>query len=186
MKLLLASKSPRRRQLLSNLNIPIEFVDINVDEHIDSAIAIDKVAEAIALKKAMAYNKAIAEDDILVTADTIVTLDNERLGKPRSRDDARQMLDKLSNRHHVVYTGVCLKSSSDLVSFTEGTEVVFKKLTTDEIDYYIDTYKPYDKAGAYGIQEWIGMIGIEKIIGDYYNVMGLPVAHLYAELMKMR
>ena len=122
-------------------------------------------------------------DEVLVTADTVVVLGNQLLGKPHSREEASDMLHNLSGRAHQVYTGVCLRSAERSIAFTEGTDVHFRQLTDDEIDYYIDVYKPYDKAGAYGIQEWIGMIGIERIEGCYYNVMGLPLARLYRELV---
>lgn len=186
MKLLLASKSPRRRQLLGELGFPIEFVSINADEHLEKAIDAPAVAEAIAQKKAAAFDMAnLQTDEILITADTVVVLGERVLGKPADRTEAIEMLSNLSGRKHTVYTGVCLKTAHTSISFTEATDVYFKVLSQHEIEHYADTYKPLDKAGAYGIQEWIGMIGIERIDGDYYNVMGLPLAHLNSELQKL-
>ena len=183
MRLLLASKSPRRRQLLAETGLPVECVSIDVDEHIDSPLSPADVAEHLARRKAAAFPQdKIDADCVLVTADTTVVLDGHVLGKPANRDEAMTMLHRLAGRQHTVYTGVCLRSRNDEVSFTESTEVHFRQLTDEEIAHYVDTYKPYDKAGAYGIQEWIGMVGISRIEGCYYNVMGLPVARLYETL----
>lgn len=185
MKLLLASKSPRRRELLSKLGFPIEFVDIDVDELIDSPLPPCAVAEHLACRKADAYPVSNLNDDaVLVTADTIVVHRDQILGKPHSRDEAISMLRSLADDRHTVYTGVCLRSRTDAISFTESTDVIFNPLTDADIEYYVDTYRPYDKAGAYGIQEWIGMVGIKAIEGCYYNVVGLPVATLYDNLRK--
>ena len=182
MKILLASKSPRRRELVSLMGLPYDTVDIEVDEHVDGAIEASQVAEATARKKAAAYSKPIGDDEVLIASDTVVVLDGKVLGKPHDREEAQHMLQGLAGRCHQVYSGVCLRSQSGTKSFSECTQVWFRKLTNQEIDYYIDRYKPYDKAGAYGIQEWIGMVGIERIEGCYYNVMGLPTARLYKEL----
>lgn len=183
MRLLLASKSPRRRELLSQLGLPVEFVDIDVDEHIDSPLPHSQVAEYLARRKADAYPlDRLADGDVLVTADTTVVHRDNILGKPSDRDSAIQMLHELSGESHIVYTGVCLRSRQTSDSFTEGTLVRFKTLRDEDIIYYVDHYRPFDKAGAYGIQEWIGMIGISAIEGCYYNVMGLPVATLYDRL----
>lgn len=185
MRLLLASKSPRRRQLLAETGLPVECVTIDVDEHLDSPLPPAEVAEHLARRKAAAFTKENIDDDsVLVTADTVVVLDGRVLGKPATRDEAVAMLRSLSGRCHTVYTGVCLRSHDDEVSFTESTKVHFRELTDKDIDYYVDNYRPYDKAGAYGIQEWIGMVGVERIEGCYYNVMGLPVARLYETLSK--
>ena len=184
-KLLLASKSPRRRELLSQLGFPIEFVDIDVDEHIDSPLPPSEVAEHLARRKADAFPKELLSDDaVLVTADTVVVHRGDILGKPHSRDEAVAMLRALSGDRHTVYTGVCLRSKDKDESFTESTDVIFNPLSDTDIDYYVDTYRPFDKAGAYGIQEWIGMVGIRAIEGCYYNVVGLPVASLYERLKK--
>ena len=143
----------------------------------------DKVAEALACAKADGYDRSLLkQDEVLLTADTIVVVDGKVTGKPHGRDEAIAMLHTLSGKTHIVYTGVCLRSLDRNVSFTERTDVHFKELTDDEITYYVDTYKPFDKAGAYGIQEWIGMIGIDRIEGDFYNVMGFPVAHIWKVL----
>lgn len=184
MELLLASKSPRRRELLSHIGWPIKFVDIDVDETLDTPVAAPCVAETLARRKAEGYTSILASNQVLVTADTVVVHNEMVLGKPHNHEEALFMLQNLSGATHQVYTGVCLKSNSQQIGFTECTNVVFKQLSLSEINYYIDNYKPYDKAGAYGIQEWIGMIGIERIEGCYYNVMGLPVARLYKELQR--
>ena len=180
--LLLASKSPRRRQLLAELGFSLDFVDIDVDEHLDHPVPAREVAEQTALRKAAGYTLPLGGNDVLVTADTVVVHAGAVLGKPRDRADALAMLQALSGDVHQVYTGVCLRSARRSVSFTECTDVHFRTLTRQEMEYYTDRYRPFDKAGAYGIQEWIGMVGISRIEGCYYNVMGLPVARLYEEL----
>lgn len=185
MRLLLASKSPRRRELLGQLAIPLTIVDVDVDEKVSGELPAGQVAEMLARLKADGYRVVIAADEVLVTADTVVVLGNQVLGKPHSHEEAAKMLHSLSGRVHQVYTGVCLRSAQRSVAFTERTDVHFRQMSDSEIEYYIDHYKPYDKAGAYGIQEWIGMVGIERIEGCYYNVMGLPVARLYRELMSL-
>lgn len=185
-KLLLASKSPRRRQLLGDLGLPISFINLDVDETIYEEIPAAERAEYLAKRKAEAYSSDKLEpNQVLVTADTLVVLDAQVLGKPKSRQMAEIMLQGLSGKKHMVYTGMCLKTATKTISFTEATSVWFKELSDSEIAYYIDTYKPFDKAGSYGIQEWIGMIGIEKIEGCFYNVMGLPVARFYKELKEI-
>ena len=184
-QLLLGSKSPRRRELLSQLGIPFRLVEIDVEESIEPDVSADKVAEQLACKKALAYTAGLADNEVLVTADTVVVHDSSVLGKPHSREEAIGMLHLLSGCTHQVYTGVSLRSNHFSDSFTERTDVVFKNLSDEEIAYYVDTYRPFDKAGAYGIQEWIGMIGIERIEGCYYNVMGLPVVRLYKELQRL-
>lgn len=184
--LVLASKSPRRRQLLGELGLPLRFVNINADETVSSSIPSAQVAEAIALRKAEAFDRSLLSDhEVLVTADTVVVNNDTVLGKPHSREEALAMLSGLSGRQHSVYTGVCLLTRNKKVSFTEETFVRFAQLTDAELEYYVDRYKPFDKAGAYGIQEWIGMVGVEGIEGCYYNVMGLPVARLYKELKSL-
>lgn len=185
MELLLASKSPRRRELLSALGYSVGFIDINVDETLVNPVPVERIAESLALRKSQGIDSSsLKEGQILVTADTVVVCNGQVLGKPHNEADARRMLLMLSGNVHTVYTGVCLKSIHGQKAFTESTNVWFKNLSDDEIDYYIQQYRPFDKAGAYGIQEWIGMIGINKIEGCYYNVMGLPLARLYQELQE--
>ena len=187
MKLLLASKSPRRQQLLAELGYPIETISIDVDEHVSPTLPASEVAEYLACRKSAACPLDILTDDaVLVTADTVVVLDGKVLGKPASPEEARTMLHHLSGQKHQVYTGVCLRTLQRQLSFTEETIVHFMPLSDQEIEYYIDHYRPFDKAGAYGIQEWIGMVGISAIEGCYYNVMGLPVARLYHALKSIQ
>ena len=182
-KIILASNSPRRKELLAGLGIDFEVRVVgNIDESFPSDMPKQDVAEYIAAKKASAYQ--VSENDILLTADTVVIVDDEILGKPIDAKDAARMLNLISGRTHQVVTGVCLKSQELICSFSVCTDVTFKKLTENEVDYYISEYKPFDKAGAYGIQEWIGYIGVTKIEGSYFNVMGLPVQRIYEALVK--
>lgn len=186
MKLLLASKSPRRRQLLESLGLPVRFIDIDVDEHDVPAMSACELPEYLACRKADAVDRAALEpDEVVVAADTVVALRGQALGKPADRTEAVAMLHALSDSCHTVYTGVCLQSISQRQSFTEATDVFFRRLTDDEVDYYVDRFQPFDKAGSYGIQEWIGMIGVRRIEGCFYNVMGLPVSSLYERLSRM-
>lgn len=182
-KLILASNSPRRKELLGGLGIPFEVrVLQGIDESYPETVPIDKIAEFIATNKAKAYE--VAADEILITADTVVIVDDEILGKPADADDACQMLRKLSGKSHHVITGVSLKSYDKQKTFSVDTEVTFKTLSESEIDYYVTRYKPFDKAGAYGIQEWIGYIGVTSLRGSYFNVVGFPVQRIYDELCK--
>jgi septum formation protein len=183
--LLLASKSPRRRQLLVQLGFPVRFVDVDVDEVVEPCTPVEYVAASLALLKAKGYGTALADDEILVTADTIVAHRGEVLGKPRGREQAIAMLRSLSGDRHTVYTGVCLKSADRQVVFTEKSDVCFRRLDDETILHYVDQGTCFDKAGAYGIQEWIGMVGVERIEGCYYNVMGLPLSRLYFELQQL-
>lgn len=177
----LASNSPRRRELLTGLGVDFEVrVLPGIDESYPATLSADQVAQYIATKKAGAYT--VADNELLITADTVVIVGDTVLGKPHDADDARRMLHAISGRTHQVVTGVCLKTASREHSFSVTTDVTFKVLTDDEIDYYITHYKPFDKAGAYGIQEWIGYIGVTGICGSYFNVMGLPVQRIYIEL----
>lgn len=143
-----------------------------------------KVPEYLARLKSAAYPRPLGPDEILITADTVVILDGDIIGKPKDRDDAIRMVGRLSGREHVVISGVCLCSAQRTRSFSVGSRVTFRELTMEEIEYYIDTFKPYDKAGSYGIQEWIGYVGIKGVKGSFYNVMGLPIQTLYVELDK--
>ena len=183
-KIVLASNSPRRKELLKGLEIDFEVITKNIDESYPSSLLAEKVPEYIAQNKADAMKNLLDERTIVITADTVVIVDKEILGKPHDKEDAYKMLSKLSSRTHIVTTGVVISSQRKNVSFSVSTEVTFAPLTSEEIEHYLEVYKPYDKAGSYGIQEWIGYIGIEKINGSYFNVMGLPVQRLYRELIK--
>ena len=181
--IILASNSPRRRELLAGLGIDYEVRTIQgIDESYPADLPVNQIAEYIAAEKAAAYQKQMAADELIITADTIVVVDTEVLGKPQDADDARRMLHQLSNRTHQVITGVCITTAEKQRRFSVITDVTFKALTDEEIDYYITNYQPFDKAGAYGIQEWIGYIGVTGLHGSYFNVMGLPVQRIYNEL----
>ena len=185
-QIVLASKSPRRRELLAGLGFPFEVrVLEGIDESYPHDLPVSEVALYIAGKKAEAYRQAITDDELIITADTVVIVGDEILGKPVDEADAVRMLRELSGRTHQVTTGVCLLSSEQESRFAVTTDVTFKTLTDEEIQYYVSHYKPFDKAGAYGIQEWIGYIGVTGLHGSYYNVMGLPVQRIYSELQRM-
>ncbi len=179
-KIYLASKSPRRRELLQLMGLNHEVLLKEVDESFPSDLSLNLVAAYIAKKKSDAFESQ--SDGIIITADTVVVLNNEILGKPQDRADAISMLKKLNGNMHLVITGVSLKIEKETISFSDTTEVYFKKLSEAEIEFYVDQYDPYDKAGSYGIQEWIGLVAIEKIVGSYSNVMGLPTEKLYEKL----
>ncbi len=184
-KLILASKSPRRQQLLADMGFNFEIRTKEVAEDFDKTLGKEAVAIYLCEKKAQAFSQdEIAEDEIIITADTIVCLGNQILNKPGDRRHAIKMLNSLSGKKHEVITGVCLRSNAKMKSFFVSTRVYFKQLSQKEIEHYVDQFKPFDKAGAYGIQEWIGYVGIEKIEGSYFNVVGLPTARLYEELGK--
>ena len=183
-RIILASKSPRRQELLADLGIEFETETHEIDEVFPEGLPMEEIPQFLARLKAEPFVGTMKENDLVITSDTIVYVEGEVLGKPANYTDAVKMMEKLSGRRHEVVTGVCLTSKNKQVSFASVTDVFFKALSRDEIDYYITHYKPYDKAGAYGIQEWIGYIGIERIEGSYFNVMGLPVQHLYEELRK--
>jgi septum formation protein len=175
--IILASKSPRRKELLTLLDLEFTIEVREVDEIFPDNIDVTEVAEYLAKLKASAFTD-IKIDQLIITADTVVVLDEQILGKPKNKAEARSMLQNLSNRSHQVITGVCINSSDKTISFSNTTKVYFKELTASEIEYYIENYKPFDKAGSYGIQEWIGAIGITKIEGSYFNVVGLPIQEL--------
>ena len=182
-RLLLASNSPRRRELLGNFGAEVHIAPSrDVDESYPADMEPERVPEFISRKKAEAYFGDMASDEILVTADTVVIVGGAVLGKPHSHDEAVEMLRLLSGKTHTVATGVTLADSRRMRSFTTVTAVRFDVMTDDEIEYYVERFRPYDKAGAYGIQEWIGYIGISGINGDYYNVMGLPLHDLFTAL----
>lgn len=191
MKIVLASNSPRRKELLSGLGLEYEVRTLSgIDESYPEGLPMEEIPQYISRKKAAAYT--LGNDELLITADTIVWLDGEVLGKPANEADARQMLHKLSGKTHQVVTGVTLTYRSEELhpsykhhSFSSVSQVTFAQLTDAEIDYYITHFHPLDKAGAYGIQEWIGYIGVACIQGSYFNVMGLPVQRLYTEMKKL-
>lgn len=179
----LASNSPRRKELLSGLNLDYKVKILpDIDETYPDTLKGEDIPLYIARKKAEAYKSIMSKNELIITADTIVYTDGEVLGKPKDEADARRMLHALSGRSHQVITGVCITTSRFQRSFASVTEVTFDTLTDKEVDFYISTYSPMDKAGAYGIQEWIGFIGVSKLNGSYFNVMGLPVQRLYREL----
>lgn len=185
--IILGSNSPRRKELLAGLGLDFEVKVIDgISETYPEDTPSCDVAAYIAGRKADAYIDILGENTLVITADTVVIAGDEILGKPADREDARRMLRMLSGRTHQVTTGVCLLTSSSRRVFSVTTDVTFKELTDAEIDYYIDNYKPFDKAGAYGIQEWIGYIGVTGLRGSYFNVMGLPVQRIYQELQDMQ
>ena len=182
-KMVLASNSPRRRELLAGLDIPFEVrVADGIDESYPETIPAHEVARYIAGKKTAAYCKTIADDELVITADTVVVVGEKVLGKPKDAEEACSMLRELSGKTHRVITGVCLITRQEKRLFDVTTYVTFKPLTEEEIRYYVNRYRPMDKAGAYGVQEWIGYIGVTNLSGSYYNVMGLPVQRIYQEL----
>ena len=182
-KIILASNSPRRRELLAGADVTFEVRVIDgIDESYPQDLPTKEIAGFISRKKAAAYQTAIDDCELVITADTIVVLDGEVMGKPADEEDACRMLRKLSGRTHQVITGVTLTTKERQQSFSVETDVTFRTLSEEEINYYVQHYKPMDKAGAYGIQEWIGHIGVTGISGSYFNVMGLPVQRIYEAL----
>jgi septum formation protein len=184
--LLLASQSPRRRALLKELGFPVKIVQPpDVDEIFPDHLKAAEIPVFLSQLKASAYRENIPDDCILVTADTIVWLNNEVIGKPVDREDAIAMLKKLSGNKHQVFTGICLKYKGVCSLFCDETKVYFRSFTDEEIIHYVDLCKPFDKAGAYGVQEWIGFVGVERIEGSYFNVMGLPTHLLYNKILEL-
>lgn len=184
-RIILASNSPRRRELLGGLDLDFEVKVLpDIDESYPDNLPAAEVAGYISREKAAPYRTLIGEDDLVITADTVVIVGDEVLGKPKDAEDARRMLQLISGRTHQVITGVCLLTIDKEHAFSVTTDVTFKQLSEDEITYYIEHYKPFDKAGAYGIQEWIGYVGVTSINGSYFNVMGLPVQRLWEEIKK--
>lgn len=184
-KIILASNSPRRKELLAGLDLPFEVKTIpGLEESYPDQLKEGEIPLYLARQKAQAYDSLIDDNSMVITADTIVWHDNQVLGKPKSREDAIQMLHSLSGDTHQVYTGVCVRTLNKEVSFVCRSDVKFAPLTDEEIEFYIDRYKPFDKAGSYGVQEWIGYIAVEHIDGSFYNIMGLPIQKLYTELKK--
>lgn len=181
--IILASNSPRRRELLSGLGLDYEVRTLpGIDESYSDTLQGEEIPVYISSKKASAYLDALKDNELLITADTIVWLDGRVLGKPADEDEARQMLRDLSGKTHQVITGVTLATTTFQKSFASVSQVTFASLSEEEISYYVTHYHPMDKAGSYGVQEWIGFIGVERIEGSYFNVMGLPVQRLYREL----
>lgn len=181
--IILASNSPRRKELLGGIDIPFEIRVLDgIGESYPDSLPTKDIAGFISKKKADAYQQTMAPDELIITADTIVVLGQEVMGKPKDATEAHQMLQKLSGKTHQVITGVCLTTQERQVCFSVETDVTFKTLTDEEITYYIDHYRPFDKAGAYGIQEWIGHVGVTGLKGSYFNVMGLPVQRIYEAL----
>jgi len=183
-RLILGSKSPRRHELLKGLDLNFEIRAKDVDESFPDSLRASQIPEYLAEKKAEAFKPELQEKDVVVTSDTVVWLGDGVFNKPQSREDAVEMIATLSGRSHTVITGVCILSLRKQVVFHDETNVYFGELSRPEIEWYVDKYKPFDKAGAYGIQEWIGYMGIEKIEGSFYNVMGFPTRLFYVELRK--
>lgn len=182
--LILASQSPRRQQLLKDAGFDFEVITRPVSEYVPEDIHPRAVAVLISENKAKAYDD-LAKENVVITADTIVAVDDEVLGKPADREEAIRMLRMLSGRSHVVISGATIFHKGRFKSISDETVVTFRKLDSSEINYYLENYNPFDKAGSYGIQEWIGMIGVSRIEGDFYNVMGLPIGKLYYELIHL-
>jgi septum formation protein len=180
--IILASKSPRRQELLKLAGIDFDVVLKDIDESYPEGLTPAEVAIYIAEKKAKAFDEALIDDQVVLTADTIVTIDGKILGKPADEQEAFDMLSLLAGRKHEVITGVAILKNHQIHSFYETTEVFMAALTKEEIDHYVKNYQPFDKAGAYGIQEWIGLVGIERINGSYTNVVGLPTHRVYKKL----
>ncbi|GGG98194.1 Maf-like protein [Polaribacter pacificus] len=184
-KVVLASKSPRRQQIFKELGIPFEIQLKEVKEVYPSHLVAAEITDYLAELKATAFKDSLHDNRLVITSDTIVWLDDKALGKPVDEEHAKEMLQKISGKKHQVISSISLTHQDFQKTFHDITEVYFKDLTSEEINYYVQKYQPYDKAGSYGIQEWIGYIGIEKIEGSYFNVMGLPVHKLYKELMQL-
>ena len=184
MSIVLASASPRRRELLEMMGLEFEIVPAKDELDAEGLPPAEAVAK-IALGKAMSVAKLRAENDLVIAADTLVCLDGELLGKPKDEAEAKSMLMRLSGKTHQVITGVCLTTASMQKTFATVTDVTFAALTDEEVDYYVTRYQPMDKAGSYGVQEWIGFVGVENLSGSYFNVMGLPIQRLYTELKKL-
>lgn len=185
-RIILASNSPRRKELMKGLDIPFTIdTENNFEEKFQKGTVPAEVPVLMSKGKSHGFHRELEPDEILITADTVVIVDNEVLGKPHSREEAADMLKKLSDRTHEVITSVTLRTALDEKTFTDSTLVTFGHLSEKEIDYYIDKYKPFDKAGAYGVQEWIGYVAITRLEGSFYNVMGFPVHKVYRELQNV-
>lgn len=184
--IILASKSPRRQQLLKEAGVQFRVINhLEMDEVYPAVLRAEEIPVYLAKAKAAFYESLLGHNTVLITADTIVWLDDAVIGKPTGAEEAIEMLKRLSGRMHEVFTGVCIKTMDQEKVFHSGSRVFFRKIGEEEINYYVHTCKPFDKAGAYGVQEWIGYVGVERIEGSYFNVMGLPIQQLYCELVKM-
>jgi septum formation protein len=181
-KIILASQSPRRKQLLEWAEVPFDIIVKETDESYPGNLTIEEIAIHIARNKALVIKQSNNLAQPILAADTIVVLQNKIIGKPKDREDAINILSSLSGKQHLVVTGVVILHKEKEIAFAETTEVHFHELSQVQIEFYVDKYKPYDKAGAYAIQEWIGVVGIKKIVGDFYNVMGLPVSRVVQQL----
>ncbi|MBU4538858.1 MAG: Maf family nucleotide pyrophosphatase [Weeksellaceae bacterium] len=181
MKILLASNSPRRKELLTSLGFDFEVVSLDCEEVYPEDLEVEKIAEYLSELKANAF-RSLEKDEVLITADTIVAIENEVLGKPKDELHAKEMLKKLSGKTHEVFTGITIRNSEKSISRTDVAHVEIDEVTDEEIDFYVNHYKPFDKAGSYGVQEWFGMAKIKKIEGSYYTVMGLPTHLVYTVL----
>ncbi len=181
-RIILASQSPRRKQLLEWAEVPFEIIVKETDESFPPSLPVEEVAMHIARQKALAVHQELNDSPVILAADTLVVLHAKIMGKPADREEAILFLEALSGQKHKVITGVCILNNGNETVFADSTEVEFHKLTKDQIIFYVDKYKPFDKAGAYAIQEWIGVVGIKSVQGDFYNVMGLPVSRVIKEL----
>lgn len=182
--LILGSASPRRKELLAGLDIPFTILVKKTDEQVDASLAKEEIPLAIAEQKFLALESELKNDDFLITADTLVLCHERIMGKPKTIAEAKEMIQFLSGKTHKVITGVCIGTKERHTSFRDEADVTFTTISDEDISYYVEKYAPLDKAGAYGVQEWIGYVGIEKIVGSYYTVMGLPVQKLYEEILR--
>ena len=183
--IILGSQSPRRRELMAGLDIPFSCVTIDADESYPAELKGGDIPMYISRAKARAYVSGLQDNDLLITSDTIVWLNGEMLGKPQDEAEAKAMLARLSGQTHEVYTAVCFADKNgELETWVDCTKVTFNTLSEDDIDYYVSKYRPLDKAGAYGVQEWIGYVGVTRMEGSYFNVMGFPICHVYERLKK--
>ena len=182
---ILGSQSPRRRELMAGLDIPFSCVTIDADESYPAELKAGDIPMYISRAKARAYVSQLQDNDLLITSDTIVWLNGEMLGKPQEEEEAKAMLARLSGQTHEVYTAVCFADKNgELETWVDCTKVTFNNLSEEDIDYYVSKYRPLDKAGAYGVQEWIGYVGVTRMEGSYFNVMGFPICHVYERLKK--
>lgn len=185
--IILGSQSPRRRELMAGLDIPFSCVTIDADESYPAELKAGDIPMYISRAKARAYASELRENDLLITSDTIVWLNDEMLGKPQDETDAKAMLARLSGQTHEVYTAVCFADmNGELETLVDCTKVTFKTLSEEEINYYVTKYHPLDKAGAYGVQEWVGYVGVTKMEGSYFNVMGFPISRVYETLRQLK